>query len=160
MQPLPHYTVNILIHTYISESQKFCKQCKYIYKYVLFKYIYILKEKHIPANLIRPYIINFLFSIDVICYDDACHLKKYATNPKRCDLTQTSKRLKNMEIVVDKFHFKNHVDTWCKRNCNPYKCSKLDNVSNLYIVIIIIYSPSWLSPCCAIITLWHQYIIF
>ena len=28
-------------------------------------------------------------------------------------------------MVVDKFHFKNHVDVWCKQNCNPYKSDKL-----------------------------------
>ncbi|KAK2552238.1 hypothetical protein P5673_026765 [Acropora cervicornis] len=30
-----------------------------------------------------------------------------------------------MEMVCDKFHFKNHTDSWCKRNCNPYNSSIL-----------------------------------
>jgi hypothetical protein len=32
--------------------------------------------------------------------------------------------------VVDKFHFRNHVDKWCKTHCNPYKCRDLDEVYN------------------------------
>ena len=28
-------------------------------------------------------------------------------------------------MVVDQFHFKNHVDSWCKQNCNPYSSDDL-----------------------------------
>lgn len=59
------------------------------------------------------------FFAGVLCYDDACHLKKFAQNPVRCELTQVAKRMKEMTMVCDKFHFRNHVDTWCKANCNP-----------------------------------------
>ena len=76
--------------------------------------------------------------IDVICYDDACHLKKYAINSTRNHSTETSKILQNMEYVVDKFHFKNHVDTWCKNNCNPYKCNKIKDVG--YYIIKTVYT--------------------
>jgi hypothetical protein len=67
----------------------------------------------------------FFIFVDVICYDDACHLKKFACNPKRNEKTDTAKRLSKMDIVCDRFHFKNHVDRWCKQNCNPHKCEKL-----------------------------------
>ena len=30
-----------------------------------------------------------------------------------------------MVMVCDKFHFKNHKDMWCKRNCSPYTCASL-----------------------------------
>ena len=62
---------------------------------------------------------------DTICYDDACHLKKFALNPKRSDLTAISKKMSQMDMVCDKFHFKNHVDAWCKKHCNPYTCANL-----------------------------------
>ena len=61
----------------------------------------------------------------MICYDDACHLKKFSSNPLRKDLTLTSKRMSNIGMKCDKFHFKNHTDPWCKANCNPYDSALL-----------------------------------
>ncbi|CAB3984460.1 Hypothetical predicted protein [Paramuricea clavata] len=69
-------------------------------------------------------------TVRTICYDDACHLLRYAQNPKRLNLTDTSKRIGGTTIVVDKFHFRNHVDEWCKKHCNPYKCTDLDEVNH------------------------------
>ena len=34
-----------------------------------------------------------------------------------------------MDMVVDKMHFRNHVDCWCKANCNPYDRTDLEGVS-------------------------------
>ena len=68
--------------------------------------------------LIPGHEIIFNFYIGTICYDDACHLLRYAQNPKRLNLTDTSKRIGGTTIVVDKFHFRNHVDEWCKKHCN------------------------------------------
>ena len=39
---------------------------------------------------------------EYICYDDGCHLRKYAQNPIRRDQTPTTQFLSRMEIVVDK----------------------------------------------------------
>jgi hypothetical protein len=64
---------------------------------------------------------------DTICYDDGCHLKKYAS--KRADLTQTSKKISSYNIVIDKMHFKGHVDEWCHTHCNPYQPDHLNGVS-------------------------------
>lgn len=36
-----------------------------------------------------------------------------------------------MDMVIDKMYFRNHVDKWCKANCNPYDRSDLDGVSNV-----------------------------
>ena len=57
--------------------------------------------------------------IGFLIYDDGCHLKKYACNKKRKDITMTSKWMSSMNIVVDKFHFRGHVDNCCHENCNP-----------------------------------------
>ena len=54
---------------------------------------------------------NGVFLSGVLCYDDACHLKKFSQNPVRSDLTVTAKKMKGMKMVCDKFHFRNHVDT-------------------------------------------------
>ena len=35
-----------------------------------------------------------------------CHLRKFATNPVRSTLTDTARRIRDMEIVVDKMHFR------------------------------------------------------
>jgi len=43
-----------------------------------------------------------------------------------------------MEMVVDKFHFRNHVDGWCKANCNPHKSINLE-VTVMLIVHVIYF---------------------
>ena len=64
-----------------------------------------------------------LMKLGVICYDDGCHLKKYVE--RRTDVTETSKRLALCNIVVDKMHFRGHIDKWCQENCNPYQLQEL-----------------------------------
>lgn len=65
----------------------------------------------------------------VICYDDACHLKRFAQNPIRCSKTDIASRICEMEILCDRFHFKNHVDGWCRTYCNPLKSETLKGVN-------------------------------
>ena len=72
---------------------------------------------------------DLLHIAERIIYDDACHLKKYAMNPMRMGITSISKKLGGMDMVVDKLHFRNHVDKWCKDNCNPYDRDDLEGVS-------------------------------
>ena len=62
---------------------------------------------------------------DTICYDDVCHLKEFAQNPRRSKLTATSKKMSEMNMVCDQFQFKNHVEPWYKKHCNPYTCGNL-----------------------------------
>ena len=59
--------------------------------------------------------------IACICYDDACHLKKFAINPSRSELTEVSKNMSQLECYIDRFHFPNNVDKWCKKERNPFK---------------------------------------
>ena len=63
-----------------------------------------------------------------ICYDDGCHLRKFARNPVRAEASTESKLIALQEIVVDKMHMKGHVDSWCKQNCDPTKHFYLDKV--------------------------------
>ena len=44
--------------------------------------------------------------IRFVCYDDACHLTKFAKNPSRADLTPQAKQLASVQMVVDKMHMK------------------------------------------------------
>jgi hypothetical protein len=77
--------------------------------------------------------------LDTICYDDGCHLKKYAS--KRADLTQTLKKISSYNIVIDKMHFKGHVDEWCHTHCNPYQLDHLNGIDTE----VCEQSFSWLS---------------
>ena len=72
-----------------------------------------------PNNLITGF----------LCYDDGCHLKKYANNPVRASQTPTAIRLASLNIVIDKMYFKGHIDQWCHQNCNPHSFRELDSVS-------------------------------
>ncbi|XP_068753057.1 uncharacterized protein [Montipora capricornis] len=65
---------------------------------------------------------------ETICYDGACNLKKFAQNTRSSCLTTISQRMSRMKMLVDRFHFKNHVDSWCKNNCNPYNTEALKAV--------------------------------
>ena len=66
---------------------------------------------------------------DFIVYDDGCHLRKYALNSTRKSATETAKRIASTEIVIDKMHFRGHVDKWCQDNCNPSTFKELEDVS-------------------------------
>lgn len=66
--------------------------------------------------------------IGFLCYDDGCHLKKFACNKQRRDTTATSKWISSMNIVVDKLHFRGHVDKWCHEHCNPNDFEDLNKV--------------------------------
>ena len=63
-----------------------------------------------------------------VIYDDACHLKKFAINKSRSTQTETTQRIISMKMVVDRFHFPGHVDSWCKKNCNPNDFDELKGV--------------------------------
>ena len=68
----------------------------------------------------------------------ACHLKKYCVNPVQQKVTAvSSKRLGKMDMVVDKLQFRNHVDLWCKPNCNPHDQNELREVSVCLIYVSI-----------------------
>jgi hypothetical protein len=57
---------------------------------------------------------------EYMCYDDGCHLRKYAANPSHQNLTPTTQILSHAAIVVDKLHMAGHVDKWCRKNCDPH----------------------------------------
>ena len=70
---------------------------------------------------------------ECICYDDGCHLRRFAQNPVRCDLTGTSKLIANLKIFIDRLHFMGHTDDWCRQNCNPDTLPLLQNVSFVHL---------------------------
>lgn len=72
---------------------------------------------------------NCIICTGMICYDDACHLKKFSTNSKRSELTVQSRQLAEIDMAVDKMHMRGHIDSWCKDKCDPKKFPILNNVS-------------------------------
>ena len=44
-------------------------------------------------------------------------------------LSETAKKIAEKNIVVDKMHFRGHIDEWCSRNCNPNDFDELRGVS-------------------------------
>ena len=85
---------------------------------------------HALANNISLKECYFYYLLDVLCYDDACHLKRYAQNPVRKDASDIARKMATMDMVCDRFHFANHTDKWCKKNCNPYKTANLEVNNN------------------------------
>ena len=63
---------------------------------------------------------------------DGCHLKKFAPNPARRDVTRTAKRLSELSILVDKMHMKGQVDQWCKEN---YDANNVDELKGVMTVM-------------------------
>ena len=45
---------------------------------------------------------------DVVFFDNACALRKFATNPKRSELTAVTRALKVLHYMLDMWHAKNH----------------------------------------------------
>ena len=65
-----------------------------------------------------------------IAYDDACHFKKFSENKVRAAKNDITLFMANsIGKHVDKFHFPNHVDSWCHANCNPSDVKHLDGVN-------------------------------
>jgi len=81
----------------------------------------------VPYNVARILYINVI-TVDILCYDDGCHLCKYSRNPIRANITEAATRISTWNIVIDKTHFSGHPDPWCNENCNPNKVKDLDEV--------------------------------
>ena len=43
---------------------------------------------------------------------------------------EVTKYFAELSKHVDKFHFKNHTDTWCQKECNPCYVSKREGVNS------------------------------
>ena len=69
-----------------------------------------------------------MYVTGIVCYDDGCHLRRYARNPIRSKLSIATTKLASLNIVIDKLHFTGHIDSWCHANCNPYEVDDLKQV--------------------------------
>ena len=62
-------------------------------------------------------------------YDDQCHFCRHARMEGVKSQSTAASKLADMKMVVDKFHFKNHIGDWCVENCDPYKLPELVQVN-------------------------------
>jgi hypothetical protein len=73
----------------------------------------------------KTQVVNFLVNIlkvigtvlEVICYDDMCHLAKFIE--KRKDHNEHMSYLNTLRKYIDRFHLKNHRDENCKKIFDP-----------------------------------------
>ena len=62
---------------------------------------------------------------------------------QRRSITTTAERITSMCFVVDRMHFRGHVDPWCRENCDPNKLDEMKKVSkcglnfNMYMYVRI-----------------------
>ena len=61
-----------------------------------------------------------------VLYDDGCHLKRAVMKKEA-----TYPLLFQTEIKIDRFHFRNHIDKWCKENMDPEKSVHLKGVNTV-----------------------------
>ena len=86
---------------------------------------------HIHISVLELRAIHLFLISGFICYDDGCHLRKYARSVKRSTVSPAATALANVEIVVDKLHMRGHTDKWCAENCDPHKFEELNDVCKL-----------------------------
>eukprot|EP00732_Lithocolla_globosa_P000469 Lithocolla_globosa_v1_NODE_140_length_5790_cov_49.678989.p3 type:complete len:295 gc:universal NODE_140_length_5790_cov_49.678989:4262-5146(+) len=56
-------------------------------------------------------------------YDDGCHLFRFIQNRKH--LHDIILQLSKTTMMIDRMHYPNHTDKWCKENMNPYKLEEI-----------------------------------
>jgi hypothetical protein len=64
-----------------------------------------------------------------LLYDNGCKLLKYIEEKSKYTKTKRFEELKKMSVLVDRFHFKSHNDSYCKQKCNPNKFNELVGVN-------------------------------
>ena len=57
----------------------------------------------------------------------------------RSTLTDIARKITAMEVVVDKMHFKGHIDQWCRCHCNP---NDFDDLEKVYVEKVCIFTQS------------------
>jgi hypothetical protein len=66
-------------------------------------------------------------NIKCFLHDNACHFKNFLT--KRRLLTGVTQIMDRVDIAIDRHHFPNHIDAFCKANYNPWKKDILIDVN-------------------------------
>ena len=88
--------------------------------------IYGGESVHQVADLVESFLSSLPNPSDtkVALYDDGCHLKLSVDKRK-----PNYPYLSNVDIKIDRFHYKNHKNKWCRENMNPDSSKNLKNVN-------------------------------
>ena len=91
---------------------------------------FLRNHKHVFEKLGKVFalVLTVYCFQEFICYDDGCHLRKFAQQSARKNVTIIAQKLSETEIVIDKLHMAGHMDKWCKENCDPHHFQALDKV--------------------------------
>lgn len=115
-------------------------QVQYMAVSTAFSMLILLKHPQLVRSMVvlfwcitLCYMYIHTWKSEFLVYDDGCHLKKFATNPVRSALTETTEKIAGMDIVIDKMHFRGHVDQWCKHHCNPHDYDELQKVHSIHV---------------------------
>ena len=82
--------------------------------------------KQVHAFLYAVFYIHGVPPPRVLAYDDACHLLRWwQLREKRSKFIAWLLSFLMVQLVVDRFHFKNHVGKSCKQWVDPAKCAIL-----------------------------------
>ena len=75
----------------------------------------------IPRHILKSLVAGKL--APTLMYDDGCHVVKYVKNHLDRDLIKTPamEMFSTIPISVDRSHFRNHVDPFCRSTMNPDK---------------------------------------
>jgi hypothetical protein len=66
-------------------------------------------------------------NVKCFVHDNGCHFKKFLT--KRRELSSVTAIMDEVDIAIDRLHFRNHIDQYCKDNYNPDKKEILNGVN-------------------------------
>ena len=69
--------------------------------------------------------------LEVLVYDDVCHLVAFALNQVLLSINPTTEFFAGLTFAIDQFHFPNHVDENCHNNFNPSKKPELNGVNTV-----------------------------
>ena len=67
--------------------------------------------------------------LEVLVYDDVCHLVKFALNHILLERNKSTGFFNSLKFSIDRFHFKNHIDPFCHENFNPKDVPELKAVN-------------------------------
>ena len=79
------------------------------------------------SEVIEFYLQNNKCAANTKCmiYDDACHVRRHVDSKSR-----VYPKLKELDMRIDRFHFQNHTDPWCRQNMDPAKSPFMKNVNS------------------------------
>ena len=98
----------------------------------LFSQLYGSESISQVTGIVTDYIGESNHKIKILLYDDGCHFKLYVEKNNRTKDSDAAKKLgQDIDIKVDKLHFRGHTDPWCNKHMDPFKVEALVDVNTV-----------------------------